>query len=264
MGRLPLDFSKLTCYRLTLRQASGYVRQACFEIQPGKAFSLMKSTGSSLDDCGGKGPVPLWDGAVKIRIGKGADLAKGRQSFAIREHHIFLSVAAGTFLTGLLLSWLIFPPAYGAQNAFVDLKTTLPASSSQPVVPVQADRDLIAMLEGTSAPAGAYATQQPQSQWQTVRMRVTGYCACPICCGKFADGITACSHRIVAGEKFVAADKFYAFGTEMVIPGYNNDRPVPVLDRGRAIKGNRLDLYFDTHQEALRWGVQYVDVLVKI
>lgn len=182
----------------------------------------------------------------------------------MREHHIFLSVAAGTFLTGLLLSWLIFPPAYGAHNAFVDLKTTLPPELRQEIVPsVQADQDLITMLQSAPAPA-AYATQNPQSQWQTVRMRVTGYCACAECCGRFADGITACNHRIKAGDAFVAADKFYAFGTEMVIPGYNGDRPVSVLDRGKAIKGSRLDLFFHSHEEARQWGVQYLDILVKI
>ncbi len=182
----------------------------------------------------------------------------------MREHHIFLTVAAGTFLTGLLLSWLIFPPAYGAHNVFVDLKTTLPSEPSREFVPsVHADQDLIAMLRSDAATA-EYAAHKPQAQWQTVRMRVTGYCACAKCCGQFADGITACNHRIKAGDTFVAADKFYPFGTEMIIPGYNSERPVSVLDRGKAIKGSRLDLFFHSHEEARQWGVQHLDVLVKI
>ena len=98
--------------------------------------------------------------------------------------------------------------------------------------------------------------------WQTVRMRVTAYCPCEKCCGEYSDGQTASGHNIQPGDAFVAADKQYPFGTEMVIAGYNNDQPVKVLDRGGAIKANRLDVFFDMHQEALKWGVKYIDVKV--
>lgn len=84
--------------------------------------------------------------------------------------------------------------------------------------------------------------------------RVSAYCPCERCCGVWADGITASGHVIKPGDRFVAADKRFEFGQMFVIPGYGR---VPVLDRGGAIKGFRLDLYFDTHQEALRWGVKY-------
>jgi 3D (Asp-Asp-Asp) domain-containing protein len=94
-------------------------------------------------------------------------------------------------------------------------------------------------------------------------MRVTAYCACPRCCGRFADGLTACGYRIRPGDRFVAADKGLPFGMEIIVPGYNADRPVVVLDRGGLITGNRLDVYFDTHQQAKNWGVKYLDVLVK-
>ena len=53
------------------------------------------------------------------------------------------------------------------------------------------------------------------------------------------------------------------FYTEMLIPGYSNSKPVKVLDRGGAIKGNRLDVFYATHQEALEWGVKYLDVKIR-
>jgi 3D (Asp-Asp-Asp) domain-containing protein len=96
-----------------------------------------------------------------------------------------------------------------------------------------------------------------------VRMKVTGYCPCPKCCGQYSDGITATGHKIQPGDTFVAADKRYSFGTEMIIEGYNNGQPVKVLDRGGAIKGNKLDAFFHTHQQALEWGVRYIDVKVR-
>ena len=99
-------------------------------------------------------------------------------------------------------------------------------------------------------------------KWRVVRMKVTGYCPCSKCCGQYADGITASGHKIQPGDTFIAADKRYSFGTEMVIEGYSNGQAVKVLDRGGAIKGNKLDAFFHTHQEALEWGVRYIDVKV--
>jgi 3D (Asp-Asp-Asp) domain-containing protein len=107
------------------------------------------------------------------------------------------------------------------------------------------------------------AAPQQRSQWQTVRMRVTAYCACRRCCGKFSDGITASGHKIRRGDTFAAADKRYSFGTEMVVAGYNKDKPIKVLDRGGAIRGNKLDVFFPTHKKARKWGVKYIDVKVR-
>ena len=104
-------------------------------------------------------------------------------------------------------------------------------------------------------------TEQTE-EWESIEMRVTAYCPCPRCCGEYSDGITACGHEIQPGDTFVAADRRYPFGTEMLIPGYSNSQPVKVLDRGGAIKGNRLDVFFATHEEALEWGVQYLKVNV--
>ncbi len=98
---------------------------------------------------------------------------------------------------------------------------------------------------------------------RTVRMNVSGYCAGACCCGKFADGITASGQAVTAnGGKFIAAPRAYAFGTRMIVPGYNDGKPTPVLDRGGAIKGNKLDVFFPTHRAALEWGRRYL--LVKI
>jgi len=121
----------------------------------------------------------------------------------------------------------------------------------------------IAPTPPDAAPAKDPAPADGQGEWTTVRMRVTAYCACPICCGKNADGYTACMHKIRPGDTFVAADKKYAFGTEMIVPGYNDGRPVFVKDRGRVITGERLDLFFDSHETALRWGVRYLDVQIR-
>jgi len=125
---------------------------------------------------------------------------------------------------------------------------------------------VLALLAGTTVLAGdaVASVDLPPGEWQTVRMRVTAYCPCAKCCGQSADGITANGHRIAEGDRFVAADRQYTFGTELIIPGYHGDTPVRVLDRGGAIKGNKLDVFFNTHQEALEWGVRHLDVNVRV
>ncbi len=88
--------------------------------------------------------------------------------------------------------------------------------------------------------------------------RVTAYCPCELCCGAEADGITASGLSIDAnGGRFAAADPAVPFGTVWMIPGYGT---VPVLDRGEAVRGNHLDVFFPTHAEAMTWGVQWLDV----
>ena len=95
-------------------------------------------------------------------------------------------------------------------------------------------------------------------------MEVTAYCPCTKCCGEQAAGITASGKTVRHNDgRFVAADtRLLPFGTELSIPGYHGGQAVPVLDRGGAIKGNRLDVYFPTHQEALNWGRQRLAVTV--
>lgn len=96
-----------------------------------------------------------------------------------------------------------------------------------------------------------------------IRMLVTGYCPCKECCGPKACGITASGKSVSAnGGKFCAAPKNFNFGARVSVPGYNGGKPIPVLDRGGAIKGRHLDLFFPTHEEARRWGKRWVEVVV--
>lgn len=84
--------------------------------------------------------------------------------------------------------------------------------------------------------------------------KITAYCACAKCCGK-TNGITASGTKVQAGRT-IAAPKNFPFGTKLVINGHT----YTVEDRGGAIQGNRIDIYFNTHEEALQWGVKYLEV----
>jgi 3D (Asp-Asp-Asp) domain-containing protein len=100
---------------------------------------------------------------------------------------------------------------------------------------------------------------------RVIMMEVTAYCPCTKCCGPEAQGLTASGKPVSYNDGlFVAADTSkLPFGTKLSIPGYGDGRAVEVIDRGGAIKGERLDVFFPTHAEALQWGRQMVAVTVE-
>ena len=89
-------------------------------------------------------------------------------------------------------------------------------------------------------------------------MKVTAYCPCSKCCGYGSPGITASGVRAIGF--MVAAPRSIPFKTKLIIPGYNNNEIVLVEDRGGSIKGNRLDVLFPTHNDALLWGVRELEI----
>ena len=79
---------------------------------------------------------------------------------------------------------------------------------------------------------------------------VTAYCPNECCCGDYADGITASGHKIQKGDKFCATDPRITFHLKLDIEEYGI---VQIEDRGGKIKGNKIDVFFWTHEEALEW-----------
>ena len=57
----------------------------------------------------------------------------------------------------------------------------------------------------------------------------------------------------------IAAATNHTFGTRMYVPGYGWGT---VQDRGGKIKGNHIDLWFKTVEEAKKWGKRTVNVVV--
>ena len=86
--------------------------------------------------------------------------------------------------------------------------------------------------------------------------KITAYCPCAKCCGK-ATGRTAMGTKATAGRTIAASGKF-AFGTKLNINGHT----YTVEDRGGAIQGNKIDIFVNSHAEALAWGIRYLPVSV--
>ena len=123
-------------------------------------------------------------------------------------------------------------------------------------------RDAMLLVDG-EVWTGPTFDGRPIRPVRTVTMTTTAYSPDEKSCGVWADGITASGMSVwTNGMKLAAADPSIPFGTILTVPGYNDNHPIPVLDRGGAIKGNRLDLLYPTHDIALQWGVQDLEVVV--
>ena len=78
--------------------------------------------------------------------------------------------------------------------------------------------------------------------------RISAYCPCEKCCLK-SDGITASGTQATAGR--TAAMNGVPFGTKIVIDGHE----YTIEDRGGGLGSKIIDIYFDTHDEALNSGL---------
>lgn len=98
---------------------------------------------------------------------------------------------------------------------------------------------------------------------------LTAYCSCEICCGEYAlnrpideNGneivYGASGTRLVAGVSIAVDPYVIPYGSEVMI----NGNTYVAQDTGGAINGNRIDVYFDNHEEAWNFGLQYAEVFL--
>ena len=89
-----------------------------------------------------------------------------------------------------------------------------------------------------------------ESPYYLGEFQVTGYCSCTICCGEKEERLTK-SETVPRASHTVAADpSVIPLGTRIVI----DDVVYTVEDTGKAVEGMRLDIFFDSHEEAVRYG----------
>ena len=88
------------------------------------------------------------------------------------------------------------------------------------------------------------------------RFTVTAYCPCAKCCGKWSGGPTASGRMPVQGVT-VAAPRSIKFGTWLNIEGVGKRR---VDDRLATKFDNRIDVYFNSHAEAKKFGKRQLKV----
>ena len=126
---------------------------------------------------------------------------------------------------------------------------------SEVVVQEPVNKIIQVQKKATSRSSTLPRTSSSSSTGGTV-YKITAYCSCSKCCGK-ATGRTASGTKATSGRTVAASSKF-AFGTKLNIGGH----VYTVEDRGGAINGNKIDIFVNSHAEALAWGVRYLNVSV--
>lgn len=92
--------------------------------------------------------------------------------------------------------------------------------------------------------------------------KITAYCKenYPHICNNGDSSVTATGTVPMAGRTVAVDPSVIPYGSEVIINGHS----YIAEDCGGAIKGNRVDICFDTHREALNFGVQHLEVVYVI
>ena len=98
---------------------------------------------------------------------------------------------------------------------------------------------------------------------------LTAYCSCEKCCGIWATKrpIDENGNQIVYGSSGAILEAGISVSVDPSVISYGseiemNGKRYIAHDCGGSIKGNRIDVYFENHQDALEFGVQYADVFL--
>lgn len=100
---------------------------------------------------------------------------------------------------------------------------------------------------------------QPEPIYESLGMcEITAYCKenYPHICNDGDSSTTATGTIPMAGRTIAVDPSVIPYGSEVIINGHT----YIAEDCGGAVKGNRIDILFATHEEALAFGVQYAEV----
>lgn len=99
-----------------------------------------------------------------------------------------------------------------------------------------------------------YLSDEKQNESYLGHFKLTAYCNCSSCCGKWSGGPTASGAYPVPGRTVAMGG--IPFGTKLLINGH----VYTVEDRGTPY--GHVDIYFGSHGEANAFGMKYADVYV--
>lgn len=116
------------------------------------------------------------------------------------------------------------------------------------------------IYEPVSTPAVITETPQPESLGE---FKVTYYCPCTTCCGEWADGITASGTQATPGRTVAANPQLLPYGSEILVRfADGTEETYTVEDTGSALRGQHIDIFTDSHEDALAEGVKTAEVFL--
>lgn len=95
-----------------------------------------------------------------------------------------------------------------------------------------------------------------ESLWNVARFKITHYCSCNICNGKWTGQPTASGTMPVEGRTIAVDPRIIPLGTKVYIDG----QEYVAEDTGSKIKGYIIDYYVNDHNRAQKMGVRYKDL----
>lgn len=171
----------------------------------------------------------------------------------------------GMLLAGITISFTIVVGIFNKEE------TTAHAPEIEYVAEVETETEYEIETEVFTEEYIVIQTQQetePQTELISLGIfTVTAYCSCEKCCGEWANKrpLDENGNPIVygaSGEQLIA-DYSIAVDLDLIPYGetiYINDMPYVAHDKGSAIQGKKIDIYMSSHQKALEWGRQTMEV----
>lgn len=113
------------------------------------------------------------------------------------------------------------------------------------------------------------AVSEPIEPTKTLTVKTTAYCSCVKCCGVWSkdhpsrqdtdyEQHTTLGTVPTAGRTIAVDPDVIPLGSKVVL----NGQEYVAEDTGSGVKGNHIDIYFDSHEAALDWGVKTMEVQV--
>ncbi len=161
------------------------------------------------------------------------------------------------------------------EDTFLEIRPIALEESADEVSQTELTEDAVNQAEepkteDSSSVQAVEETKYPFEYGKVYEMTATAYCLCQKCCGKTPDhpyyGYTASGLKIIPGTgmKVIAVDPtVIPLNTHVYVEGLNGawDYGYAIAaDTGGAIKNQKIDLYMDSHSEALKWGRRTVNV----
>jgi 3D (Asp-Asp-Asp) domain-containing protein len=162
-------------------------------------------------------------------------------------------------LVGVLGGLLFFGVLFALAEPFMSKGDCVYAKEENANLSQNNENKAVVVIAEENEPVQETIPEQPK-RISLGEFKLTAYCGEDYhhICNDGDANITSTGVKPVAGRTIAVDPDVIPYGTVV----YINGEEYIAEDCGGAIKGNRIDIYFENHQDALDFGVQYANVEV--